>query len=100
MSEEGGVRLSGNLEKRLAQVRDEIRHLRESLRVLDEQVSYQESVADDAATRAVVAQTPLADRERHEALRDLDRLRRQRRETADRIAELTVEQDDLLDRLL
>jgi hypothetical protein len=39
MSEEGGVRLSGNLEKRLAQVRDEIRHLRESLRVLDEQVS-------------------------------------------------------------
>jgi hypothetical protein len=47
-----------------------------------------------------VAQTPLADRERHEALRDLDRLRRQRRETADRIAELTVEQDDLLDRLL
>jgi cell division septum initiation protein DivIVA len=100
MTEEGGVRLSGNLEKRLAQVRDEIRHLRESLRVLDEQVSYQESVADDAETRAVVAQTPLADRERHEALRDLDRLRRQRREAADRIAELTAEQDDLLDRLL
>jgi hypothetical protein len=94
------VRLSGNLEKRLAQVRDEIRHLRESVRVLDEQVAFQQSVADDAETRAVVAQTPLADRERHEALRDLDRLRRQRREAADRVAELTAEQDELLDRLL
>jgi seryl-tRNA synthetase len=94
------VRLHGNLEKRLAQVRDEVRHLREALAVLDEHVAFQEAVADEATSRAVVAQTPLADRERHEALRDLERLRRQRRETAERIAELTAEQDDLLERLL
>ena len=87
------------MHKRLAEVRDEVRRLRETLRVLEEQVAYQQGVADDAGTRAAVAGTPLADRERRAAQEDLRRVRRQRDETGARIAELTAEQDSLLDRL-
>ncbi|HVL99428.1 MAG TPA: hypothetical protein VM324_09085 [Egibacteraceae bacterium] len=93
------MRLHGNVQKRLAEARAEILRLRETLRVLDEQVAYQQGVADDATTRATVAGTPLADRERREAVEDLRRLKRQRGETAARIDELTSEQDALLDRL-
>jgi flagellar biosynthesis chaperone FliJ len=46
-----------------------------------------------------VSATPLADRERRQAADDLRRVRRERDETAGRIAELLVEQDALLDRL-
>lgn len=88
-----------NVEKRLADVRREIERLREGKRVLDEQVAYAEEVADDATTRAVVASTPLADRERREAAEDVRRVRRERDETADRLAALLAEQDDLLERL-
>lgn len=93
------VRLQGNVQRRLAEIRDEVRRLRESVRVLDEQVAYQEGVVDEASTRAVVAGTPLADRERRGAEEDLRRLRRQRDETVARVDELTAEQDRLLDRL-
>lgn len=93
------MRVQGNVRKRLAEARDEVRRLRETLRVLDEQLAYQQGVADDATTRAMVAGTPLADRERRDAAEDLRRLRRHRDETVGRIAELTAEQDALLDRL-
>jgi glutathione S-transferase len=94
------VRLHGNYEKRLVETREEIARLRENLRVLDEQVAYQGSVAEDAATRAIVAGTPLADRERREATEDLRRLSRHRDEVSEQITALTAEQDDLLERLL
>ncbi|HVM14367.1 MAG TPA: hypothetical protein VM287_08560 [Egibacteraceae bacterium] len=94
------MRLHGNVEKRLTEVGEDVRRLRETLRVLDEQVAYQQGVADDATTRAAVAGTPLADRERREAVEDHRRLKRHRDETAARIDELTAEQDALLDRLL
>lgn len=93
------MRLHGNVQKRLTEARDEVRRLRETLRVLDEQVAYQQGLADDAETRATVAGTPLADRERRVAVEDLRRLRRQRDDTAARVEELTAEQDALLDRL-
>jgi glutathione S-transferase len=94
------VRLRGNVEKRLAELRAEVRQLRENLHVLDEQIAYQQEVADDAETRALVAGTPLADRERHQAAEDLRRTRAQRDELVARIEGLTVEQDELLERLL
>jgi glutathione S-transferase len=88
-----------NVEKRLAEVRGESVALRESLRVLEEQVAYQQGLAEDAETRAVVASTPLADRARREAADDAHRTRRQRDETASRLTELMSEQDMLLERL-
>lgn len=94
------MRRQGNLHKRLTETCDEVARLREALRVLDEQVAFQESVAEEAESRAVVAETPLAARERRETVEDLGRLRRQREETAGRLAELAAEQDELLDRLL
>ena len=93
------MRPRGNLTKRLGDVRDEIRRLREALRVLDDQHAYVAGLADDAAVRAVVASTPLADRERRRVEDDLRRIRREREETASRIAALTAEQDALLDRM-
>lgn len=93
------MRLRGNVQKRLADVREESRRLRERVRVLDEQVAYVREVADEATTRALVSATPLADRERRHAEDDLRRVRRERDEVAARIEELLAEQDALLDRL-
>lgn len=93
------MRVRGNVQKRLADVRDELRRQREALGVLDEQVSHAAGVADDAATRAVVSSTPLADRERRRAEDDLRRVRRERDEVAARVAALLAEQDALLDRM-
>ena len=87
------------LRKRLSDARDELVRARESLRILDEQVAYLQGLADDAETRALVAGTPLADREHREADQDLRRARRARDEVAAQVAALTAEQDDLLERL-
>jgi flagellar biosynthesis chaperone FliJ len=93
------MRLRRNVQKRLADLRHEIMRVKENLRVLDEQVAHAEDVADEAATRAVVASNPLADRERRAAAEDLRRVRRERDETAARLASLLDEQDRLLERL-
>jgi chromosome segregation ATPase len=90
----------GNLQQRLTEARDELARLRESLRILDEQVAFQQDVADEAETRAIVSETPLADRECREAQDDLRRLKRERQDVAAQMAELASEQDRLLDRLL
>lgn len=93
------MRLHSNLQKRLMEVRSEVTVLREGLGVLDEQIAFQQGVAADAATDAVV-QGPLAARESRHADDDVRRTRRQREETAARVAALTAEQDDLLEQLL
>lgn len=91
--------LRGTVHKRLADVRDEVRRLRETLHVLDEQVAHARDVADDATTRALVASTPLADRQRREAAEELRRTQRMRDDVAQRLQDLRAEQDQLLDRL-
>ena len=92
--------LRGTLEKRLSDARQELVRAREALRIVDEQVAFQQGIADDAETAAVVAETPLAHRERRDADGDLQRLERQRRELREQVAALITEQDELLDRLL
>lgn len=93
------MRLRGNVGKRLAEVRDEMRRQRDTVRMLDEQVAYTKEVADDAATRALVSATPLADKERRDAADDLRRVSRERDEVRARIEALLAEQDALLDRM-
>jgi cell division septum initiation protein DivIVA len=94
------VRRQASVHKRLAELREEGGRLRETLRVLDEQVAYQQSVADDLDVRATVAATPLAAREHREALGDLQRLARERDKVAAQLRRLGEEQDGLLERLL
>ena len=92
--------LRGNLTKRLEDIRVELQRDREALRILEEQVAFQAAVADEATTNAIVAETPLAHRERREADTDLQRLRRQRDDIKQRVAVLVAEQDDILDRMV
>ena len=70
------------------------------MRVLTEQVAHLAEVADEAETRAVVAETPLADREYRVARDDHERLVAERERVTKQIAELQLEQDRLLDRML
>jgi chromosome segregation ATPase len=85
---------------RLTDLQERLRRTRASLRVLEEQVAHLGEVADDAETRRLVAQTPLADREWRDAMRDYEGHVRLRDETRATLQELMRERDDLLDRLL
>ena len=68
--------------------------------MLVEQVAHLAGVADDAETRRLVAETPLADREWQEATTNLDRHEQALRATRERAARLEAERDALLDELI
>jgi hypothetical protein len=87
------------VERRLAEVRAEVGSLRELLAVLDAQLAHVDGVAADAGTRAVVEGSPAAQREHRRADGDARRLRRQRDDAKARLDALTVESDELLERL-
>jgi hypothetical protein len=88
------------VERRLAEVSGRLRALREELRVIDEQLMHLGDDADDARLRALVSETPLADREHRDARRHADAMARRRAEVVESIAALEVRSDELLDRLL
>ena len=64
----------------------------------EEQLVQVSEEADDCRLRALVSETPLAEREYREAQRHADRLQRHRDEIAARIDRLEADQDALLDR--
>ncbi|MGH9150392.1 MAG: hypothetical protein ACRD0D_10140 [Acidimicrobiales bacterium] len=88
------------IERRLAQVNQRLRRAREELAVIDEQVAVFVDAADDARIRALVSETPQADREHHEAQRHADAMSRSRADLVATIAKLERDQDALLDRLV
>ena len=88
-----------NTSDRLAALSGEIAEEQTQLRILEEQVVFQQEVSEDARIRALVSETPLADREAREAADDLRRLIRSRDDALDRIATLRAEQDALLERM-
>lgn len=88
------------VERRLGEVSDRLRQLREELAVSDEQLAQLAEVADEARLRALVSETPLADREHHEAQRHADAMQRHRSEVLASITQLEQTQDELLDRLV
>ena len=89
-----------DVKKTFAELADRLAKAREELRIVEEQILFQMDVVQEAETRMVVAETPLAEREHRIARDDYERLRRQREEAQARIAELQREQDRLLDRML
>jgi hypothetical protein len=86
--------------KSLSHVGERLSRAREELRIVEEQLLFQMDVLEEAKTRMLVSETPLADRDFRIARDDYERLLRQRAEAAARIAELQHEQDRLLDRML
>ncbi len=88
------------VERRLQEVSDRLRRLRDELAVTDEQLAHLAEAADEARLRALVSETPLAGREHQEAQRHADAMGRHRAETQASIASLEQAQDELLDRLI
>jgi hypothetical protein len=85
--------------ERLNRTQEELRRVRATERVLVEQVAYLAEIAEDAETRKLVAQTPLADREWRDARTDRDRHRTLLDEARREAQDLLDERDRLLDRL-
>ena len=88
------------IERRLFEVAERLRALREELAVADEQLAALADAADDARIRALVSETPLAGREHTEAQRHADAMARHRADVVGELATLERTQDELLDRLL
>ena len=88
------------IERRLTDVGDRLRALRDELRIVDEQLRELAAEADDSRLRALVSETPLADREHRDAQRHADAMAKRRAELLTSIGQLEAKQDELLDRLI
>ena len=88
------------LERALSEIAERLTKAQEELRIAEEQLVYQADVAEEAKTRALVAETPLADREYQEARADHERMVRIRDAARQEVADLKAEQDKVLDRML
>ena len=88
------------IERRLTAVTDRLKRARAELAVIDEQLAALAEAADETRVRALVSETPLADREHDEAQRHADAMARSRVSVLTTISELQQAQDELLDRLV
>jgi hypothetical protein len=87
------------LERRLIDVSDRLKRLRQELAVAEEQCAFLANEADDARLRSLVSETPLADVEAHETRRHAEAQAGQLETLRRSIAELEHEQNALLDRM-
>jgi hypothetical protein len=88
------------IQKNLSDLGERLSKAKEDLRIVEEQLLYQMDVLEDAKTRMLVSETPIADREFQIARADYERLEKERARVAGEIVELQQEQDRLLDRML
>jgi hypothetical protein len=88
------------IERRLSDSVKRLKRAREELAVIDEQATALNETAEEARLRALVSETPLANKEYQEAQRHADAMDRARRAVLSSIAELQRAQDELLDRLV
>jgi predicted nucleic acid-binding Zn-ribbon protein len=89
-----------SVERRLSQVSERLRQLRDELAVSAEQLAHLADAADDARLRSLVSETPVADHDHRQAERHADAMRRHRAKVEAEIARLERDQDDLLDRFV
>ncbi|NQV96531.1 MAG: hypothetical protein HQ486_01920 [Acidimicrobiaceae bacterium] len=87
------------IERRLRRGTQTMRELRDELRITDEQLEHLVSEAQDKEVRAMVAETPDAALEHHEAQRHLEVIQRHRDRLVANIVEHECRQDQLLDKL-
>ena len=88
------------IKKDLADLGTALERAKEELRILEEQLVFQNDVVEETKTRMLVSETPLADQEFRIARDDFERLRRQKGRVMAQIDDLRREQDRLLDRML
>ena len=88
------------IQKTLTDLGDRLTRARADLRILEEQILYQMDVLEEAKTRMLVSETPIADREYRIARDDYERMLKSRDKITRDIADLQKEQDRLLDRML
>jgi hypothetical protein len=88
------------IERRLEDVTARLKRARAELAVVDEQLAALVEAVDDAQIRAVVSETPLAEREHRDARRHADALARSRDSVIRMIGQLEHDQDELLGRLV
>jgi len=88
------------VERRLSDVSARLKRLRGELQVIDEQMLFFADAADETRLRALVSETPLADKEHHDAQKHADAMARERANVVASIAELEKAQDELLDKLV
>ncbi len=87
------------VERRLSQSAERLKQLRAELGVVDEQLLFFAEAADDARLRALVSETPLADKEHREAQKHAEAMSRRKAEIVASIGDLERAQNELLDRL-
>lgn len=90
---------NAQIERKLRRVGEHLRSLRDDLRVTEEHLAQLSDEEEDARIRALVSETPVAEKEHRKASRHAERLRSSRTKALTKIADLEREQDDLLDRL-
>jgi len=88
------------IEKSLSLVGERLGKAKEELRIVEEQLVFQADVVEEAKTRMLVSETPLADRQYRIARDDYERLLGQRERVVAEAGDLKHEQDRLLDRML
>jgi hypothetical protein len=88
------------LRRRLVEVHERLVRAREELAIVEEQFLVFSDTSDDARIRALVAETPLANRDWNEARRHAEAMERGRDAARVRVAELERSADDLLAQLV
>ena len=87
------------VERRLKRSSQIIRELQDELRITNDQLEFITDDANDKEIRAMVAETPNAALEHHEAQRHLEVLQRHQDHLMNAIADHQVAQDQLLDKM-
>ena len=83
-------------ERRLIAISEELSALHDEGVILAEQLAFAQDVVEESRLRALLAETPLADRELRMASDDLRRIERVVEDANRRVARLREEQDRLL----
>jgi predicted nucleic acid-binding Zn-ribbon protein len=89
-----------DIAQRLRALSAEIATLQTEIGILEEQIAFQTEIADDARIRALVSETPIADRDAQVASGDLARIMHSRADALKRLEQLRADQDGLLERML
>ncbi len=88
------------VERRLSESAERLKRLRTELAVVEEQLAFLAEAADETRLRALVAETPVADKEHREAQKHADAMARQKAELLRQVRAVERTQDELLDRLV